>query len=558
MATPADNQALALGEPAQTIGQAQADDVLSASEISLSKTWNVPDYLNQFFKSTPVEREQILANIEQAVSAVGGFGVGGVGTFQDVNLQTRTMMAGGAIASLLRTIGQSVNDDICAAQRYAADDDLVTSILDTKDTFFSCGFGIGLQTDTDQKRGAFKSFNLRNQLYKVEQDLMKDWNCTDNLVLVWSVQGGELAWLTSIGAERCIYENYNGAEALAVMLDSETVRGIKLAQSSKYPARWLDAAKNGGKLVLDEEQGDGWAVVTKARKFNGFARPRMRSVFFDLMLRDLLKAGEWSCAMFLQSCIQHVKIGPTDGDIKVGPRAGQRDYPYKAMLDKLNLMFATPARARRMITDATVSIEHVVPNVEIFTKKKFESCDSRIEDWGGVPVQLRTGQGDGYSQGFLGKSRFEADGLRARQAVETAFNVFFADPKVRQCKSLRLGKDEISYTWNKQILKDPKQVLEEIKFMQNNGGIDWRTVHELLGVDHDTIKARMIEQAAKDTTKDGETIWQPVFEPRQGLLTAEQTPAPADGGGEAGRPSEGGPLGRRPRASLNAFGRGVS
>ena len=321
---------------------------------------------------------------------------------------------------------------------------------------------------------------------------------------------------------------------------------------------WNDIAKNGGTLLLDREQGDGWAIVTKARKFNGFARPRMRSVFFDLMLRDLLKAGEWSCAIFLQSCIQHIKIGPTDGDVKVGPRAGQKDYPYAKMLNSLNIMFGTPSRARRMITDSTVTIEHVVPDVEIFTKEKFGSCDSRIEDWGGVPQQLRTGQVDGYSQGFLGKSRFEADGLRARQAVEQAFNTFFDDPAVRQCKSLRMGaKDEVCYTWNKQILKDPRQVLEEIKFMQNNGGIDWRTVHELLGVDHDTIKARMIEQASKDTGKDGETIWRPVFEPRQGLLTGEKEQT-TDGGGEAGRPNGGGPSGRRPRTALNAFGRGIT
>jgi hypothetical protein len=302
----------------------------------------------------------------------------------------------------------------------------------------------------------------------------------------------------------------------------------------------------GGTLLLDREQGDGWAIVTRARLFNGFARPRMRSVYFDLMLRDLLKAGEWACAIFVQSCIQHIKIGPTDGDIKVGPRAGQKDYPYQKMLNSLNLMFQTPSRARRVITDATVTIEHLVPDVKIFTKEKFSSCDSRIKSWGGVPDQLRTGEGDGYSQGFMGKTRFEADGLRARCAVEQAFNAFFSDPAVRQSRSLRLGADDaITYVWNKQILKDPKQVLEEIKFMQNNGGIDWRTTHELLGVNHDTIRARMIEQKKKDMD-DGETIWQPVFESRQGLLSGEQ--AAVSTGGDVGRPSEGGPLGRRPRA----------
>ena len=572
MSTPAENQALALGDAAHVVSKPPDDIVLASSEISVSETWKVPDYLNQFFSATPTEREQILSNIEQAVSAVGGFST----TFQDINVQStgiampRTIMAGGAIASILRTIGQSVKDDIIMAQQYAKDDELVASILDTKDAFFSCGFGVSLQTDNDQKRAAFKAFKLRNQIGKVEQDLMTDWNATDNTVLIWSVHGGELVWLTTMGAERCIYRNYNGQDKLSILLDNEAMReitsylntggpentGVAAGEIPQYPQRWKDAAKNGGALVLDRDQGDGWAIVTKARKFNGFARPRMRSVFFDLMLRDLLKAGEWSCAIFLQSCIQHIKIGPTDGDVKVGPRAGQKDYPYQKMLNSLNLMFGTPSRARRMITDSTVSIEHVVPDVKIFTKEKFGSCDSRIEDWGGVPQQLRTGQGDGYSQGFLGKSRFEADGLRARQAVELAFNTFFDDPAVRQCKGLRLGaKDELSYTWNKQILKDPKQVLDEIKFMQNNGLIDPRTIHELLGVDHDTIKARMLEYH-KDV-EGGKTIWMPDFEPRQGLLTGEKEPT-TDGGGDAGRPSEGGPLGRRPRAQLNAFGRGIT
>jgi len=323
--------------------------------------------------------------------------------------------------------------------------------------------------------------------------------------------------------------------------------GVSPGETPQYPDRWMLAAKNGGTLLLDREKGDGWAIVTRARKFNGFARPRMRSVFFDLMLRDLLKAGEWSCAMFVQSCIQHIKIGPADFDTKVGPRAGQKDYPYQKMVNSLNLMFQTPSRARRVITDATVDIKHLTPDVQMFTKEKFSSCDSRIESWGGVPMQMRTGQGDGYSQGFLGKTRFEADGLRARISIEQALYAFFSDPAVRKSKGLKLGdEDEVHFAWNKQILKDPKQVLEEIKFMQNNGGIDWRTTHELLGVNHDAIRCRIISQAKEDV-EDGQTIWRPVFEPRQGLLVGEKEPS-VDGGDEPGRPSEGGPLGRRPRA----------
>jgi hypothetical protein len=577
MPTPDKNQAPSTDQSAQSVSknypepQSRFSSITSSESLDFAKSesWKVPDYLNAFWNAPPEQREQIIANIEHEVSAVGGFST----TFQDINVQStgiampRTIMAGGAIASILRTIGQSIKDDIIMAQQYAKDDELVASIIRTKNTFFSCGFDLTLQAGggkDEKKKTLFKNFKLSQRINKVAKDILNDWNTSENAVLIWSVQNNEIVWLTTIGAERCVYKNHNGQDKLAVALDNEAMReitsyintggpentGVSVGEIPQYPERWVEAAKNGGSLMLDREQGDGWAIVTTARKFNGFARPSMRSVYFDLMLRDLLKAGEWACAIFVQSCIQHIKIGPADYDVKVGPRAGQKDYPYQKMLNSLNLMFQTPSRARRVITDATVSIEHVVPDVKMFTKEKFSSCDSRIEDWGGVPQQIRTGQGAGYSQGFLGKSRFEADGLNAREAVEEVFNAFFSDPMVRKTKTLRLGdEDEVVYSWNKQILKDPKQVLEEIKFMQNNGLIDPRTIHELLGVNHDSIRSRMLEYH-KDRDEEGKTIWMPDFEPRQGLLT--ETKDPEDDHvekdvGEPGRPVSDGPSMRRPR-----------
>ena len=534
--------------------------------------WKVPDYLNALSQASHKDREVILANLEHELNAVGGFST----TFQDINVQStgiampRTIMAGGAIASILRTIGQSIHDDIIMAQQYAKDDELVWSHLRCKNLFFPNDFDISLNHEDEKKRAAFKAFlrNPRINMKKVCHDAMTDWNATENIVLIWSVQKNEVVWLTAMDPSRCIYKNFNGQDSLDVLLDVDAMReitnyintggpentGVSQGEIPQYPDRWKEAAAKGGALRLDRNKGDGWAIVTRAHKYNGFARPGMRTVFFDLMLRDLLKAGEWACAIFLQSCIQHIKIGPQDGDIKVGPRAGQKDYPYKGVLNSLNMMFATPSRARRMITDATVSIEHVSPDVKIFTQEKFGSCNTRIDEWGGVPEPIRSGKGEGYAQGFLGFKRFEADGLDARDACEQAFDIFFNDPVVRRSKGVKLSEEDvITYAWNKQILKDPKQVLEEIKTMLNNGGLDWQTTHELLGVNHDAIKTRLIAQH-KEVDKEGETIWRPDFEPRQGLLSGDMAQAGEDGGGAPGRPTGGGPSGRRPRVMLNGYG----
>ena len=571
MSTPEQNQALAVEGITQTVSEPQ-DVALSASEVSVSDTWKVPQLLNDFWSATQAEREQVLSKIEHEVSAVGGFST----TYQDINVQStgiampRTIMAGGAIASILRTIGQSIKDDIIMAQQYAKDDELVASHLRCKNLFFPSGFGVSIQNE--KKRAAFKSFsrNPRINIRKVCRDGMEDWNATDNLVLIWSVDdaSNEVAFLTAMDPSRCVYRNHDGQDRLDVLLDNEAMReitsyintggpkqdGVSQGEIPIYPERWKEAAAKGGALRLDRSVGDGWAIVTRAHKYNGFARPAMRTVFFDLMIRDLLKAGEWACAVFVQNCIQHITIGPKDFDVKVGPRAGQKDYPHQRIMNALNLKFQTPSRAARLITDSTVEIKYVMPDPETFTKKKFESCDSRIDEWGGVPEPIRTGKGDGYAQGFLGQKRFEADGLDARSALEEAFDIFFCDPEVRHSRSLKLAdSDEVAYTWNHQILKDPKQLLEEQKFMWNSGLIDPRTIHEESGRDHDTIRARM-EEYHKDMV-DGKTIWMPDFEAKQGLLAGEKEPA-AGGSGDAGRPSEGGPSGRRPRVALSSFGRG--
>jgi len=318
MPTPEQNQALALGEIAHTVSSQNSSAEISTAKVE--ENWSVSDQINHYWSASPADQQTILDSIahgidlatrnewnrfEHTLSAVGSFNT----TFQDINVAStgiampRTLFAGGAIASILRTIGQNIKDDCLMARQYSKDDERIASHLRAKQLFFPRGFGISVRNE--KKRRAFDAFCRDPQINvrKVVKDAITDWTITDNIVGVWNVQDGDVQWLTAMAAERCLYENYNGQERLTLVLDDAAMRelvttfvnpggpdqpGTTPNQQPRYPDRWKEAAKHGGILILDREQGDGWCVVTRARKYDGFARPSMRSVYFDLMIRVLL------------------------------------------------------------------------------------------------------------------------------------------------------------------------------------------------------------------------------------------------------------------------------
>lgn len=456
---------------------------------------------------------------------------------------TRVAAAAGALQTVLKqTAATSIKEDISLALQYANEGgcDLVQSTCFVKKIFYSAGFSA--QVNKVGKANS-KAMNDRiseaiqfHELEQVAEDLIGDLVSCDNAVLVWSVQKRQVEYVMAVPPDRVEYANANGRQTLKITLAPDVIADVqnyvtgkiklKAGQKMPYPQKYIDAVKTGTPVQLSNDDGEYWAVKSNTRKFSGLARPRMKSIFLDVLLRELLISGDWSVAMFIQNVIQHIKAGET---IQTGPRAGESNYDLAKAIKLLKKQFEGPAKSRRVYTDHTVLIELLFPDPKVFDPSKFKKVEERIIRWGGVVDAMMTGEGDGFAQGYLGKARFEAEGRKVRKAVDWMFCQFFLCEDVQSALGLS-GDVTVVTTWDEQSLKDWKEVQAAIKLMLDYGGIDWGTAHQLLGVNHDLIKQRM-----QDEKKEAE-IWKPLFEPRQGLLSGE-TPTGASAPGTPGRPA---------------------
>jgi len=268
-------------------------------------------------------------------------------------------------------------------------------------------------------------------------------------------------------------------------------------------------------------------VRSNNRRFAGLARPSMFAVFSDVLLRKLIESGDWAVAFFLKRIIEHIKSGesPPPGNVHQ-PRVL---YPRKEEVGLLRDAWRKLGQTLRVFTDHTVKIEFPHPSPEVFAPVKYEKVEERILRWGRIPDVLMTGKGEGFSQGHLGARAFIAHGWSVRETVSEMIETFLLHESVRNVLSIPVGSRVVA-NWDEQVMKDPKQVLEEINAAWDRGALDVQTYHNRLGMPHEAIRA------GKEEDAKNKKLWVPTFEPRQGLLSNPGAGRP-DGGGAKPAPA---------------------
>ena len=101
---------------------------------------------------------------------------------------------------------------------------------------------------------------------------------------------------------------------------------------------------------------------------------------------------------------------------------------------------------------------------------------------------------------------------------------FLLHPSMQDVVGIPTGS-VVTVRWDEQNLKDPAQVLKEITSAWDRGALDQRSFLESLGFDYETVKQRK-RTDHEEKNKEPE-LWEPLFEPSQGLLTDDD---------EGGRP----------------------
>lgn len=285
------------------------------------------------------------------------------------------------------------------------------------------------------------------------------------------------------------------SEAIQSLLD----QGV----SQKY----IDAVKKNQKYVqLNNKDGEYWLIKTRGRKYYGLAQPSMTSIFLPLESRKMIAEGEFTAGYMMKHFIFHVKMGES---IQSGALAGQRlNWASAKETQLMSAEMAKPSKTYRMVTNHTVSFEYIFPPKEMFDPSRYEKSEQRIRNWSGITAAIHTGEGGTYGGGFLGTKKVTASLIDTRKRVDWVMTEFFDHTTIRPLIGVP-DNSLVMALFDEQVLKEPKQLLDELKFIMEQGGGDPRSAERELGRDPDAIR-----QSKLETMLDHQqtAAYQPVYE----------------------------------------------
>jgi hypothetical protein len=380
-------------------------------------------------------------------------------------------------------------------------------------------------------------------------DLVRDWYVTDSMILYWKldtpdtkvidqdgmtndVGSGEprskealmpgVAAILALNPSHVDWDNSYGNDTLLYRIPDPIKEKIRAVLALRNPQAqnagmaalyeagitddWINAIKAGKESVaLKWEEGDRWIIRTRARKNSGLASPSMYTVFLALEVRKALEEGDMAAAYLMKHFILHVTVGES---VNQGPMAGTRNNWAKPKeIKSVFNTIKTTNKAQRMVTNHTVKFNFVYPPEEMWSLKKFNNCENRIYNWAGVNVVIATGEGGTNASGFLGAKRMIGSMGKCRRQVKHVVTEFFDDEEIRAI----MGTPEdvlVNTTFDENALKDPRMLLDELKFMVTEGFGDPQQATRELGRDPESIAMSKAESIQKNRKTK---IYEPIY-----------------------------------------------
>ena len=383
------------------------------------------------------------------------------------------------------------------------------------------------------------------------EDLLRDWFTTDSMILYWKVRHksadgenkldtdtsvpvygtrGELlpniVNICAINPAEVDWDDSLGVDRMKVLIGAKLKKRIQTAMSKNVPEqrklaietlrkegieqKWIDAVKAGKNFVqLSNDDGEYWVVKTKGRRQNGLASPSMKAIFLPLESRKALREGDFAASFMMKHFILHITAGES---IKQGPMAGQKvNWAKQKETDALLTSVTNTSRASRIATNHTVKFHFVFPPKEMFDGAKFSKVESQIFTWADVTAVLMFGGGDsGDNQktgtGFIGIKKLVAKLQKARNGINWIMQEFFDHETVSKNLSAPEGCS-VALTFDENALKEPRQLLAEIKFLVDSGIEDVRTAARELGRNADALYGGKMHTKAENARF---CVWEPI------------------------------------------------
>lgn len=505
----------------------------------------------------------------------------------------------GSISKLLVTaLPRDKRARIKRAYMHVERDDLMSSLIEILSDFASVGFSLQSKPPTDTESDYTKSqaanvafqqklndISMGIDAPKIASDLMTDWFVSDSMILYWRtkdgsddvIEDGKKTVETSIPTDQIEenpygipgvidiavlkpsdvdWDNSIGSDILKILIPDALKKKVVSAfiqassngltedevynalMKSGIPKRWIDAIRAGrSEVQLRRENGDHWIIRTRARNYHGLANPRMYSVFLDLEMRNILKEGDASTALMMKHFILLIKQGES---IETGPLAGNtRNWLKPGEAKQLLKKFSITNRAMLAVVNHTTKCEFIFPPKEMFEGGKYEGPEARIFNWAGVTRILATGDGGKYAGGFIGIKRTISKIEKAREQAYMLLRDFFRHETVSGAIETPEGY-LVKSSFDSNVLKEPVQLLDELKFLAEMNWIDPRSTLRELERDPDAVKASALQSREENESLECWSSIQPEPEPMDAAVVSSGNGSGQPGGKEKQKLNKGG------------------
>jgi hypothetical protein len=456
------------------------------------------------------------------------------------------------------TLDRLMNDATPAAKHtqirrsmeWSERDDLVQGLVRVKTDFTTSGFNIACAPEVssgNENEVEFSAFEVKLakikrkwDFYALTKKLLSDWFTCDSMILYWKIdpksEGSQsssasvppkprsrealvpgLQDITALNPGDIDWNNSFGNDVLRVAIPIEIRNKIQyalrlytkaereealmaLVNDEGIPFAYIKAVKTGDSMVaLNREDGHNWIVKTNNRKHHGLAKPSMANIFLPLETRNNCTDGDFATSFMMKHFMLHAKMGES---ITQGPLAGQKNnWAKQDDIDALTTKLKDTSQAAKIVTNHTVSFDFIFPPNDMFSGEKYKKPEERIFNWAGVTVVVFTGDGGNYGSGFLGVKRLMAHLVDARTEVKWVLSEFFDHDSIVD----RIETPEncvVSAGFDENVLKEPAQLLNELRFLAEYAWTDPRTAHKELGRDPDsTLRQKAISKAEEEKTK---------------------------------------------------------
>ena len=431
------------------------------------------------------------------------------------------LVSAGALALMRKNaIPADLTQQIKKAQERRQNNDFMQALMNIKVNFGYAGFHN--DTDDPEARRYYDEIAETHDFDSLILNLREHAVTTDNLLLHWKMGSDTnnkknlkyvtaldpgLVKVTTAFGEAIVYVEPDMAMKKFVQSKGTTKSEKELLKS--IPEKWQEAARGHGEphknfAELSEEDNE-FVIIKNTKGYNDrIISPSMNAVHFDLDLFDNMIDGDAQVALYTKAMIMHMKGGES---ITSGQNAGStKNWLKQGAIDKMEAHVKSISKAQRLITQHHWTIDFVFPDQRYWTSAKYDAVIKRILRWAGIGESLLIGEGGNFAVSYINIKGIKADIMKINRITSRAIEEFY-----RRIKPSNIKKDAVpNVVFDTHMLKEPKNLLEEVKLLVKQGPMSSGKALEIFGY------SPRIEAARKKEELKNPDLTTPLVEPGQG------------------------------------------